>query len=88
MEVAEARFGVLTAASGFAQTMLTRTVCATVAKKQRRETMKKSKNGDVKCVKTVRYLEALISYKRTHIRREKERLSELESLLDEVKYIK
>ena len=50
--------------------------------------MKKSKNGAVKCVKTVRSLEALISYKRTHIRREKERLSELESLLDEVKYIK
>ena len=50
--------------------------------------MKKSNNGDVKCVKTVRYLEALVAYKRTHIRREKERLSELESLLDEVKYIK
>ena len=88
MEVAVARFGALTAASGSAQTMWTRTVCATVAKKQRRATMKKSKNGDVKCVKTVRYLEALIAYKRTHIRREKERLSELESLLDEVKYIK
>lgn len=50
--------------------------------------MKNSKNGDVKCVKTVRYLEALIAYKRTHIRRERESLSELESLLDEVKYIK
>ena len=50
--------------------------------------MKKNKNGAVKCVKTVRYLESLIAYKRTHIRREKERLSELESLLDEVKYIK
>ena len=50
--------------------------------------MKNSKNGAVKCVNTVRYLEALIAYKRTHIRREKERLSELESLLDEVKYIK
>lgn len=50
--------------------------------------MKKNKNGAIKCVKTVRYLEALIAYKRTHIRREKERLSELESLLDEVKYIK
>ena len=50
--------------------------------------MKKSKNVAVKCVKTVQYLEALIAYKRTHIRREKERLSELESLLDEVKYIK
>ena len=50
--------------------------------------MKKNKNNGSKCVKTVRYLEALISYKRTHIRREKERLSELESLLDEVKYIK
>ena len=33
--------------------------------------MKKNKNGAVKCVKTVRYLEALIAYKRTHIRREK-----------------
>ena len=50
--------------------------------------MKKSKNNSAKCVKTVRYLEALIAYKRTHISREKERLSELESLLDEVKYIK
>ena len=53
--------------------------------------MKKSKNSDVKCVKTVRYLEALIAYKRTHIRREKEekeRLAELEGLLNEVKYIK
>ena len=49
--------------------------------------MKKSKNN-VKCVKTVLSLEALIDYKRTHICREKERLSELESLLDEVKYIK
>ena len=83
-----ARSGALTAASGFAQTMLTRMVCATVAKKQRRSTMKKRKNGDVKCVKTVRYLEALIADKRTHVRREKERLSELESLLDEVKYLK
>ena len=83
-----ARFGALTVVSWFAQTMLTRTVCATVAKKQRGTTMKKIRNGDVKCVKTVRYLEALIAYKRTHVRREKERLSELESLLDEVKYIK
>ena len=50
--------------------------------------MKKSKNNCSKCIKTVRYLEALIAYKRTHIRREKERLSELESLLNEVKYLK
>ena len=50
--------------------------------------MKKNKNGAVKCVKTVRYLEALIAYKRTHIRRENERHSELEGLLNEVKYIK
>ena len=50
--------------------------------------MKKNKNGAVKCVKTVRYLEALIAYKRTHIRREKERLSELAGLVNEVKYIK
>ena len=49
--------------------------------------MKKNKNGDVKCVKTVRYLEALIAYKRTHIRREKERLAELESLLEEVNVV-
>ena len=28
--------------------------------------MKKNKNGAVKCVKTVRYLEALLAYKRTH----------------------
>ena len=88
MEVAVARSGALTAASGFARTMLTMTACATIAKKQRRSTMEKSKNGDVKCGKTVRYLEALIAYKRTHILREKERRSELESLLDEVKYIK
>lgn len=46
--------------------------------------MKKSKNNGSKCVKTVRYLEALIAYKRTHIRREKERLSELEDMLKEV----
>ena len=50
--------------------------------------MNKNENVAVKCVKTVRYLEALIAYKRTHIRREKERLSELEGLLNEVKYIK
>ena len=48
--------------------------------------MKKSNNNGSECVKTVRYLEALIAYKRTHIRREKERLAELESLLDEVMY--
>ena len=46
--------------------------------------MKKRKNGDVKCVKTVRYIEALIAYKRTHIRREMDRLSELEEMLKEV----
>ena len=50
--------------------------------------MVRYKNGAVKCVKTVRYIEALIAYKRTHIRREKERLSELEGLFNEVKYIK
>ena len=50
--------------------------------------MKKNKNVEVKCVQTVNYLKALIAYKRTHIRREKDRLSELESLLNEVKYIK
>ena len=49
---------------------------------------KKSKNNSAKCVKTVRYLEALIAYKRTHILREKERLAELEGLLNEIKYIK
>ena len=51
-------------------------------------TIKKRKNNGSKCVKTVRYLEALIAYKRTHIRREKDRLAELEGLLNEVKYIK
>ena len=34
--------------------------------------------------KVVRYLESLIAYKRTHIRRERERLLQLEELLDEV----
>lgn len=34
--------------------------------------------------KVVRYLKALIAYKRTHIRREKDRLLQLEELLDEV----
>ena len=44
--------------------------------------MKKNQKKDAP--KTVRYLEALISYKRTHIRREKERLLQLEELLEEV----
>ena len=44
--------------------------------------MKKNQKKDAP--KTVRYLEALISYKKTHIRREKERLLQLEELLDEV----
>ena len=44
--------------------------------------MKKERKKDAP--KTVRYLEALISYKRTHIRREQERLRQLEELLDEV----
>ena len=34
--------------------------------------------------KVVRYLKALIAYKRTHIRREKDRLLQLEELLEEV----
>lgn len=34
--------------------------------------------------KVVRYLTALINYKRTHIRREQERLLQLEELLEEV----
>lgn len=42
--------------------------------------MKKEKDAP----KVARYLEALIAYKRTHIRREKERLRQLEELLDEV----
>lgn len=42
--------------------------------------MKKEKDAP----KTVHYLEALIAYKRTHIRREQERLSQLEELLEEV----
>ena len=49
--------------------------------------MKKSKNNCSKCIKTVRYLEALIAYKRTHIRREKDRLAELEGLLNEDKCV-
>ena len=44
--------------------------------------MKKDRKKDAP--KTVRYLEALISYKRTHIRREQERLLQLEELLEEV----
>lgn len=44
--------------------------------------MKKNQKKDMP--KVVRYLEALISYKRTHIRREQERLQQLEELLDEV----
>lgn len=44
--------------------------------------MKKEKKKDAP--KVVRYLKALIAYKRTHIRRERERLSQLEELLDEV----
>ena len=44
--------------------------------------MKKERKKDAP--KTVRYLEALIAYKRTHIRREQERLQRLEELLDEV----
>ena len=42
------------------------------------------KNQKKDMPKTVRYLEALIAYKKTHIRREKERLLQLEELLDEV----
>ena len=44
--------------------------------------MKKDRKKDAP--KTVRYLEALIAYKRTHIRRERERLRQLEELLEEV----
>ena len=44
--------------------------------------MKKERKKDVP--KIVRYLEALIAYKKTHIRREQERLSQLEELLEEV----
>lgn len=44
--------------------------------------MKKEKNKDMP--KVVRYLKALIAYKRTHIRREQDRLRQLEELLDEV----
>lgn len=46
--------------------------------------MKKSDKKKTEAVKTYNYLKALISYKRTHIRREKERLSELEDMLKEV----
>ena len=44
--------------------------------------MKKDRKKDAP--KTVRYLEALIAYKKTHIRREQDRLLQLEELLDEV----
>ena len=44
--------------------------------------MKKNQKKDMP--KVVRYLEALIAYKKTHIRREKERLLQLEELLEEV----
>lgn len=43
-----------------------------------------SKNQKKGMPKVVRYLEALIAYKRTHIRREQDRLRHLEELLDEV----
>ena len=46
--------------------------------------MKKSDKKKTEAVKTYNYLKALIAYKRTHIRREKERLSELEEMLKEV----
>ena len=44
--------------------------------------MKKDRKKDMP--KVVRYLESLIAYKRTHIRREQDRLRRLEELLDEV----
>ena len=43
-----------------------------------------SKNQKKDTPKVVRYLESLIAYKRTHISREKERLLQLEELLEEV----
>ena len=46
--------------------------------------MKKSDKKKTEAVKTYNYLKALISYKRTHIRREMDRLSELEEMLKEV----
>ena len=46
--------------------------------------MKKSDKKKTEAVKTYNYLKALIAYKRTHIRREKDRLSELEEMLKEV----
>ena len=46
--------------------------------------MKKSDKKKTEAVKTYNYLKALIAYKRTHIRRERERLSELEEMLKEV----
>lgn len=42
------------------------------------------KNQKKDMPKVVRYLEALIAYKRTHIRREQERLHQLEELMEEV----
>ena len=46
--------------------------------------MKKSDKKKTEAVKTYNYLKALIAYKRTHIRREMDRLSELEEMLKEV----
>ena len=46
--------------------------------------MKKSDKKKTEAVKTYNYLKALIAYKRTHIRRERDRLSELEEMLKEV----
>ena len=43
-----------------------------------------SKNQKKDMPKTARYLEALIAYKRTHIRREQERRRQWEELLEEV----
>ena len=46
--------------------------------------MKKSDKKKTEAVKTYDYLKALIAYKRTHIRREMDRLSELGEMLKEV----
>ena len=46
--------------------------------------MKKSDKKKTDAVKTYNYLKALIACKRTHIRRERDCLSELEEMLKEV----
>ena len=46
--------------------------------------MKRKNTKNVPTFRTLAYIRALIAYKRTHIRREQERLSELEKMENEL----